>query len=244
MKHKKSSKFNNSFHCNLGNPPNCNCGETYVFDEVHWYCRPWYLSTTRAPTTHATYKPIPFVPRCGASQYGTYPDCHWRHCPKHAINPQDFEPHCRYDVRYVEYKPCPAGLVGAPPNCYKPCPAYRKCSFINNFKNITKLLHRLIQFVDRGKYPNCERIRCQTGPGWSGDFAPDCKYTPVIFVLHFEIMFVSYIFVFFQSCPPEFPGVWPYCDIYKAKPTVESITYLPPVKIIFISCCFFALNKK
>lgn len=32
---------------------------------------------------------------------------------------------------------------------------------------------------DHGKWPDCHRIKCQTGPGWTGEFAPDCKYTPV-----------------------------------------------------------------
>lgn len=45
----------------IGNPPDCKCeeigGVKVAFDEIHWYCRPWYLSTTSFPT------PVP-VPIC------------------------------------------------------------------------------------------------------------------------------------------------------------------------------------
>lgn len=34
---------------NLGSPPNCNCGNAFAFDEIYWYCRPWYLSPTVQP---------------------------------------------------------------------------------------------------------------------------------------------------------------------------------------------------
>ncbi|XP_055294931.1 adhesive plaque matrix protein-like [Sitodiplosis mosellana] len=165
-----------------GIAPNCKCEPKYAFDEIHWYCRPWYLSTTR-PTT--TYKPPPAVLRCSAYQYGVYPDCHYKPCPSNALNPQDHEPYCRFNFTYVEYKHCGEGLVGNYPDCYKPCPAYH-----------------------HGRYPNCERIKCQTGPGWTGQYAPDCKFTP--------------------TCPDSHPGQWPQCDIYKATPTYLPPTYLPP----------------
>lgn len=51
-----------------GSPPNCKCQDKYVFDDIHWYCRPWYL---KVPTTHVTEKYV-VVPHCGAFQYGTY----------------------------------------------------------------------------------------------------------------------------------------------------------------------------
>ncbi|XP_031635744.1 extensin-like [Contarinia nasturtii] len=164
-----------------GDAPHCQCPPTFAFDEIHWFCRPWYLSTTAAPKV---YTPPP--PSCGAYQYGTYPDCHYRPCPKHSLNPEEFEPHCKYNYTHHVYTPCPQGQVGSPPNCYTPCPAHH-----------------------RGRYPNCERIRCQTGEGWTGEFEPDCRYTP--------------------SCPPEFPGVWPNCDIYKAKVSTQKPFTTPQV---------------
>lgn len=108
------------FKSKSGTPPNCKCDETFVFDEIHWYCRPWYLSTT----THipVTYK---YEPTCNAYQTGVYPDCHWLPCPKNALNPDGFQPNCRYNYT-VTFKACEPGLVGSYPDCYKPCPAYRK----------------------------------------------------------------------------------------------------------------------
>lgn len=59
-----------------GVPPNCRCEDKYVLDEVHWYCRPWYLE----PTTHRpiNYTIPVYTPYCAAFQDGIYPNCHWR----------------------------------------------------------------------------------------------------------------------------------------------------------------------
>lgn len=103
---------------NSGSPPNCECDETFVFDEIHWYCRPWYLKTT-------TEEVVPGEPQCNAFQYGTYPDCHWRPCPSNSLNPDDHEPNCKYNYT-IGLKPCDNGLVGTYPDCHQPCPEHRK----------------------------------------------------------------------------------------------------------------------
>lgn len=77
-----------------GSPPNCKCPEAYALDDIHWTCRPWYISTTRTTTT---YKPQARIQTCLPYQDGVYPDCHWRPCPSSALNSDDHEPNCRYN---------------------------------------------------------------------------------------------------------------------------------------------------
>lgn len=159
----------------LGTPPNCKCGAAFVFDEVHWYCRPWYLNSTA--------KMEPATPQCNAFQFGTYPNCHWRPCRKDALNPNDHEPNCRYN--YTKFVPCPHGMVGTPPDCHLPCPEHRKFITTILYTKLSKMSLQtgiILNISDWGKYPNCQRIRCQTGPGWSGEFAPNCTFNPVKFV--------------------------------------------------------------
>lgn len=44
----------------------------YEFDEIFWICRPWYIPTTRAPTT-----PKP----CPIHQHNVAGVCEWDACP-------------------------------------------------------------------------------------------------------------------------------------------------------------------
>lgn len=73
---KVKSEFYSSF-VNEGVPPNCKCEDKYVFDEIHWYCRPWYLETTTEHIIRNYTTPV-YKPSCGAFQDGIYPNCHWR----------------------------------------------------------------------------------------------------------------------------------------------------------------------
>lgn len=68
---------------------------------------------------------------CGVHEVGIYPDCHRIRCPYGSEG--DFQPNCTiHQCPYgqhgvyphcavIEYTPCPDGLQGYPPHCYKPC---------------------------------------------------------------------------------------------------------------------------
>lgn len=54
----------------------------------------------------------------------------------------------------------------------------------------------------------CEKIPCRGGT--IGDFEPNCKLLP--------------------KCPPEYPGVWPNCNIYTANATTTLRTTMGTTK--------------
>lgn len=143
LQNSKSFHTNAPFEFKLGTPPNCECAETFAFDEIHWYCRPWYLSTS-------TVTPEIITPQCNAFQIGTYPDCQWRPCPSNSLNPNEREPNCKYNYT-IGFKPCDNGLVGTYPDCHQPCPAHREFIYAKtNFKlwmNECMMIHLIIRIV-------------------------------------------------------------------------------------------------
>lgn len=93
-------------------------------------------------------------------------------------------------------------------------------SACKTFSQWVKLIYFIFVFEAYGQFPDCKRIKCQTGSGWSGEYVPDCKYTPVSTLLGNKrcrcCFYWFYLNVAFsQTCPPEFPGRWPYCNIYE-----------------------------
>lgn len=70
----------------VGSVPNCKCEEGYQLDDIHWYCRPWYLNDTRGEFIHVG--PTPYCEafhlwdgtkcehiRCPNDRDRLYPDC-------------------------------------------------------------------------------------------------------------------------------------------------------------------------
>ncbi|KAJ6643300.1 hypothetical protein Bhyg_08259, partial [Pseudolycoriella hygida] len=165
--------------CPNGSPPPCTCPPPLVGTPPN--CRAQkYLPSVR-----------PTVALCPKGTDGTPPNCKVREirpirCPPGWLG--DFYPNCTY-------KACPPGQVGIYPDCkvppdvpycykerklgtwpdcYDPCPPY--------------------QMGRPDKEPFCKPIPCPTGKGWTGDFQPNCVYTPM--------------------CPDYAPGVWPDCREY------------------------------
>lgn len=114
----------------VGTVPNCKCEEGYKLDDIHWYCRPWYLNETGGgyidggvqlcPTFHIwngkQCEPI----RCPNDRTLLYP-----HCTTYT-NGQVF-PHssCPTGQNYTIEKPychCPNDQDYTYPICHERCP--------------------------------------------------------------------------------------------------------------------------
>lgn len=155
-----------------GSPPNCQCPTGYQLDDIHWICRPWYLkprTTTHIPIhipspapvhcPQGSLNPEDFVPYCrfnftvSNKFIGKWKillcllsemNISIRHNRKHPIFVHSFH-FLQFNITPVgEY--CKAPLVGVPPNCYKPCPAYRKRDLNLNYLKRLLPFYKIVNF--------------------------------------------------------------------------------------------------
>lgn len=112
----------------VGTVPNCKCEEGYKLDDIHWYCRPWYLNETGGgyidggvqlcPTFHIwngkQCEPI----RCPNDRNLLYPNC----------TTYTYDPHprmsCPTGQNYTIEKPychCPDDQDYTYPICHERC---------------------------------------------------------------------------------------------------------------------------
>lgn len=103
----------------VGEPPHCKCEDGYQLDDIHWYCRPWYLNVTHADEL-----------KCEQDKIWNGTHCAKIPCPKY-LNYQEerFYPNCTY---YAPPAPPTHYPLTTPPNevicpgCGSICPAYRE----------------------------------------------------------------------------------------------------------------------
>lgn len=102
-----------------GQPPHCNCEDGYQLDNIHWYCRPWYLNVTH-----------PFENSCEPYQNWNGTHCINIPCPSYSLTPQLFLPNCSYVVPNGQVDIYNDDQVTARNEIYgSHCPAYRKLMF-------------------------------------------------------------------------------------------------------------------
>ncbi|KAG4077005.1 hypothetical protein HA402_015992 [Bradysia odoriphaga] len=171
--------------CPNGSPPPCTCAPLIGTPPN---CRaPPYLPNRPTPKPQCSnggvwpecIRIIPGPIRCPLGWSGDfYPNCTYQACPPGQVG---IYPDCKVppDVPYC-YK---ERKLGTWPDCYDPCPPY--------------------QMGRPDKEPFCRPIPCPTGKGWTGDFQPNCVYTPM--------------------CPEDKPGIWPDCKELYCKANFEGI---------------------
>lgn len=113
----------------VGTVPHCDCEEGYKLDEIHWYCRPWYLNetggghfgdVTLCPVFHIwngkECEPI----RCPNDRTRLYPDC-----TTYTDEPYHHHANCPVGQNYTIEKPychCPDDQDYTFPICHERCP--------------------------------------------------------------------------------------------------------------------------
>lgn len=86
----------------VGSPPECKCEEGYKLDDIHWYCRPWYLNDTRGE--YINVGPIPY---CAPFHLWDGSKCEPIRCPNDHAR---FYPDCVEDHTYIPRpSSCPPG---------------------------------------------------------------------------------------------------------------------------------------
>lgn len=102
--------------------PNCKCEEGYQLDNIHWYCRPWYLETITKVIykTHST---------CQEYYQWNGTECTRKHCPQNSIDPHQYYPNCTFgsiEINDNKAPPplCSPGEIYSYPKCHKACEAF------------------------------------------------------------------------------------------------------------------------
>lgn len=106
-----------------GQPPHCNCEEGYQLDDIHWYCRPWYLNVTHS-----------FENSCEPYHNWNGTRCIKIPCPSYSLTPQLFLPNCSYVAPVPPIIDIYNGdkVTGRNEIYGSQCPAYRKLMFMQN----------------------------------------------------------------------------------------------------------------
>lgn len=85
----------------VGSAPHCKCEEGYQLDNIHWYCRAWYLNDTRGG--HA----VGPLPQCPVFHTWDGSKCEPIRCPN---NRELLFPHCTDSHVHIDYpSTCPPG---------------------------------------------------------------------------------------------------------------------------------------
>lgn len=101
-------------HHSSGSPPNCRCEEGYQLDNIHWYCRAWYLNDTRG--SHGFVQ----IPQCPVFHIWDGSKCEPIRCPN---NRELLFPHCTITDGGRTYQTnCPPGqnVTNEKPYCHCP----------------------------------------------------------------------------------------------------------------------------